>query len=235
MAVAQDLDFDVPRAADVALQKDRVVAEGRAASRLRLVAAVRRDRRRVRTTRMPRPPPPKAALMMSGKPISAATPCGLVERPSTGSSVPGTTGTPAFCARRRAAVLSPSRSSRSALGPTKVMPARVAGAGRSRILRKESVAGMDRVDALLRGPGHDALDVEVGLHRTLALADQVGFVRLEPVQAKAVFLRIDGDGAQPQFVGRAQDANGDFAAIQGKQFFHFAEENGQDVQPFFLE
>ena len=45
------------------------------------------------TTRMPRPPPPKAALMISGKPISP----GDVGRPAgsvTGSSVPGTTGCP---------------------------------------------------------------------------------------------------------------------------------------------
>ena len=70
------------------------------------------------------------------------------------------------------------------------------------------------------GQRDDAFDVQVGFHRALALADQVGFVGLEAVQGEAVFLRIDGDGAQAQFVGRAQDADGDFAAIQGKKFFH---------------
>ena len=40
------------------------------------------------------------------------------------------------------------------------------------------------------------------------------------MQAQAVFLRIDGDGAQAQLVGRAKNADGDFAAVQCQQFFH---------------
>ena len=94
---------------------------------------------------------------------------------------------------------------------------------------------MDRVHFLLAGQANDALHVQVGFYRAFAFADQVGFVGLEAVQGQSVFLGIDGHGAQPQFIGRAQDANRDFAAIQSKQFFHFTEENGQDVQPFFLE
>ena len=77
---------------------------------------------------------------------------------------------------------------------------------------------MDRVDAFFARERHDAVDVEIRLDRALALADQVGFVRLEAVQAEAVFLRVDGDGAQAQFVGGAKNADGDFAAIRGQQF-----------------
>ena len=160
---------------------------------------------------------------------------GLFERRVIAVSVPGTTGMPAFCARRRAAVLSPSRSSSSALGPDEGDAGALAGARQRRILGEEAVARMDRVHVLLAGQGNDALHVQVGFHRAFAFADQVGFVGLEAVQGQAVFLGIDGHGAQAQFIGRAQDANRDFAAIQSKQFFHFAEENGQDVQPFFLE
>jgi hypothetical protein len=43
--------------------------------------------------------------------------------PLTGSGVPGRTGTASFWASRRAAVLSPMRSSSSGRGPTKVIPA----------------------------------------------------------------------------------------------------------------
>ena len=68
--------------------------------------------------------------------------------------------------------------------------------------------------------GDDALDIEIGLDRAFALADQVGFVGLEAVQGEAVFLGIDGDGAQAEFVGRAQNADGDFAAIQSEKFLH---------------
>ena len=78
---------------------------------------------------------------------------------------------------------------------------------------------MDRVDALFRRERDDAFHVQVGLHGTLPLSDQVRFVRLEPVQAEPVFLRIDCDRAQTQFGRRAKDTDGDLAAIQGQQFF----------------
>ena len=79
---------------------------------------------------------------------------------------------------------------------------------------------MNRVHALLFGQRHDAFDIEIGLHRSFALADQVGFVGFEAVQREAVFLGIDGDGAQAQFIGGAENADGDFAAIECEEFFH---------------
>ena len=68
--------------------------------------------------------------MMSGKPIFAAAfsaSANLV----TGFSVPGMTGMRARWASRRAAVLSPSSSRISALGPMKVMPAFSQARGRA--------------------------------------------------------------------------------------------------------
>jgi len=65
VGVAEHLHFDVFRARDVALDEDLVAAKcgGRLALGLgqlvgELVGSI--------TTRMPRPPPPKLALMMSG-------------------------------------------------------------------------------------------------------------------------------------------------------------------------
>ena len=57
--VAEDLHLDVLGAADVALEEDRVVAERRAGFALRLFELAGELGRRCRTTRMPRPPPPK--------------------------------------------------------------------------------------------------------------------------------------------------------------------------------
>ena len=94
------------------------------------------------------------------------------------------------------------------------------GARQRGILGEESVAGVNRVDALLSRQRDDAIHVEIGLDRTLAFADLVRLVGLETVQAEPVLLRVDGDGAQPELSGRAQDADGDLAAVQGKQFFH---------------
>ena len=96
---------------------------------------------------------------------------------------------------------------------------RGASSGQRRILRKKTVARVDGVDAALLGQRHDPIDVEIGLDGSLALADEIGFVRLESMQAEAIFVGIDGGGADLQFVGGAENADGNFAAIQGQKFF----------------
>ena len=88
------------------------------------------------TTRMPRPPPPKLALMITGNPMrraSATTFFGSL----IASSVPGTVGTFAASAIFFASVFSPKRSSSAGDGPTNVMPAAShARANSGRSLRK---------------------------------------------------------------------------------------------------
>src|SRR6185437_8560066 len=64
----------------------------------------------------------------------------------------------------------------------------------------------------------DTIDVEIRRHGTLALADEVSFVRLETMQAEAVFLRVNGHGAQPEFGARAENPDRDLAAIGSEQF-----------------
>ena len=71
------------------------------------------------------------------------------------------------------------------------------------------------------GQRDDAVDVEVRADRLARLADAVGLVRLEAVQGEAVFVRVDGDGADAQLVGRAEDADGDLAAIGDQQLRNF--------------
>ena len=96
----------------------------------------------------------------------------------------------------------------------------LAGPRQRRVFRQKSIARMDGVDALFLRQRDDAVDIQIGLDRAFALADQVGFVGFEAVQAEAVFLRINGHGADAQFIGRAQDADRDFAAVQGEKFTH---------------
>ena len=98
-----------------------------------------------------------------------------------------------------------------------------AGLGEVGILGQEAVAGMDRIDLRFLGDADDVVDVEVGRDRFLAGADQVGLVGLEAVQGEAVFVGVDGDGADAQFAGGAQDADGDFAAVgdqEAADLFH---------------
>ena len=74
---------------------------------------------------------------------------------------------------------------------------------------------MDRVDINGFSQSDDAVDVEIGLDRALVLPDLVGFVGLETVETEAVFFGIDGDCAEAEFIGGAEDADGDFATIEG--------------------
>ena len=76
---------------------------------------------------------------------------------------------------------------------------------------------MNRIDARLARDAQDVGNVEVGLDRALALADQVGLVGLGPMQAEAVLLRVDGDGLEAELVRGAHDANGDLTAIGDQQ------------------
>ena len=87
------------------------------------------------------------------------------------------------------------------------------GPGEAGIFRKKAVAGVDGVHAVLPRQADDAVDVEVGLDRLAGLAEAVGLVGLEAVQGVAILVRVDGDRADAEFVGRAEHANGDLAAI----------------------
>jgi hypothetical protein len=75
--------------------------------------------------RMPRPPPPKAALTSTGVPISAAA---AFSCPASGSlslpkTAPGRTGTPAWRISSLAAIFDPIASMAAGVGPTNVIPA----------------------------------------------------------------------------------------------------------------
>ncbi len=74
------------------------------------------------TTRIPRPPPPAAALIITGKPIRLAMV--KIASPSSGKgpSEPGTVGTPDFFIAAIAATLSPIMRMVSALGPINTKP-----------------------------------------------------------------------------------------------------------------
>lgn len=70
----------------------------------------------------PVPPPPAVAFSMTGNPsfsLSLTASSSL----AISSCVPGSTGTPAFCASSLAVCLKPKVSMLSGLGPTQAMPA----------------------------------------------------------------------------------------------------------------
>ncbi len=72
---------------------------------------------------------------------------------------------------------------------------------------------MDGVHLLDLGEVDDLLDVEVGLQRIVILAHLVGLVRLIAVQGVAVFIGVDGDGADLELRSGPHDAYGDLATV----------------------
>ncbi len=77
---------------------------------------------------------------------------------------------------------------------------------------------MDHGHTLGLGEFHDALVIEIGADRAFRGIELVGFVGLEAVDGKAVFLGEDGYGAETEFGGGAKDTDGDFAAVRGHEF-----------------
>jgi hypothetical protein len=148
----------------------------------------------------------------------------FMSSPST--SVAGITGTPASMATRRALALSPSARMVSAFGPMKAMPGRVAGIHEIGVLRQQAVARVDRVGAAHLGDADDLGDGEIGRDRAQPLADLVGLVGLEPVEAQLVLLGVDRDRPLAQLVGRAHDADRDFAAVGDEDLLELGHEGG---------
>jgi hypothetical protein len=93
-----------------------------------------------------------------------------------------------------------------------------AGAGERGVFRKKAIARMDQRHALRLRQRDDALDVEIRADRTFFPVQAIGFIGFETMDREAVFLGIDGNRAQTQFIGRAEDADRDFAAVGGQQF-----------------
>src|SRR5690606_26390812 len=62
------------------------------------------------------------------------------------------------------------------------------------------------------------VDLQIGLDRTLAPADQISLVRLEAVQRQLVLFGITGNGPQTELIGRTEHPDGDLAAIGDKDF-----------------
>ena len=87
-----------------------------------------------------------------------------------------------------------------------------AGAGEVGVLGEEAVARVDRLGTRLLGVVDDLDDVQIALGRHRR-PDQEGLVGLAHVRRVAVDLRVDGDRADAHLLERAGDADRDLAAV----------------------
>ena len=94
----------------------------------------------VRATLSPRPPPPCAALIATGKPCSLAK-ATISSGVSTGSMVPATSGAPTSAAILRADTLSPSERIAAGGGPIQIRPAAITRSAKSAFSDKKPYPG----------------------------------------------------------------------------------------------
>ena len=123
--IGQQLHFDVARTRETPLEIDRESPKAAPASD-RAARIAEGSSAALLTTRMPLPPPPATAFTMTGNPICARRDRRSphrARRRRAARRCPGTTGTPAAIAARRAAVLLPISAIASGVGPMNVSPA----------------------------------------------------------------------------------------------------------------
>ena len=89
--------------------------------------------------------------------------------------------------------------------------------GKGRILRQETVAGMNGVGTALPGGGQQSLDIEIGLRRRRG-TDLDGFVGQLHRQGVGIGGAVNLNGRNALFPGRADDPHGDLTPIGDQQF-----------------
>jgi hypothetical protein len=89
------------------------------------------------------------------------------------------------------------------------------------VLRKEAIAGVDRIHVRNFGGANEAVNLEIALGCG-GFADADGFVGYLHVHGVDVGFGVDGDGADVQFLAGANDADSDFAAVGYEYFLEHA-------------
>ena len=154
------------------------------------------------TRRIPRPPPPATALTNNGNSISADAATNSSTDDDGADDV--STGRPAFTRRGDRARLVTGQRKHLGFRADEGDALLRAFGGQLRVLRQEPVAGVHRVGAGTARGVHDLADRQIRPDRVADLADLVRLVGLQAVQRISVFVGVDSDGADAEFVGRAK-------------------------------
>jgi len=187
--VAEDLDFQVPGAADEAFEEDRVVTKRRPG----LLTRLGQQRLEIASTLHDSHPPAAAAegglddereADFPGGPLGGLAPGnGLLQAGNYGhAGLPRQAAGRGFIAQKRQDLR---------VRTDESDPGLLARPRQGGVLSQKAISGMDGVDSLLPGQRDDLVHVHVGFHRPLPLADLVSLIGLEPVQTQTVLFRID--------------------------------------------
>ncbi len=163
-------------------------------------------------TRIPFPPPPAAALMITGNPIFFAKPSAS-STSSTGPGVPGTTGNAHSGHRFPRRGLVAHHADLLRCGPDERDVRRGARLGELGVLGEESVAGVDRVGAADLGGGDQPRNAQVRVARRRGTDAHI-IVGEAHVQRLAVGLGVHGHRLDAEFLARADHAERDLSAVR---------------------
>ena len=198
--VAEDLDLDVARPRDVALEEHA----GRRQSSPRLAPGGLERRREVSaasTTRMPRPPPPALALISTRVADRARRAPRSVSSIGRRRGSRAAAGTPCCSASALARALSPSARMAAGGGPTQTSPASMTRLGEVGVFGQKAVAGVDRRGARVAVAAarmRRLVQVAVGGRRR---PDAVRLVGLGDVQRVRIGIRVHRDRANARAGG----------------------------------
>ena len=174
----------------------------------------------LRTMRMPRPPPPADALMITGKPTcrahSMASPS-LARIPSE----PGRMGTPALLHRGSGFFFFAHQPGNFRRRADEFDIASLGDFGEVGIFGQQTVARMDGVHVGDFRRADHRRNVEIAL-RQLRRADANSFVGETDVQRIAVRLAVNGDGADAQLLAGTDHPQGNLSTICDQDFLEHA-------------
>ena len=201
MAIAEHLEFDMPRPLDQPLEVDLGIAEAALRERARALDGAEQFRFVRCAGSMPMPPPPAAGLTSTGKPIARAAAMhrfGLGRQNAAARAI----GMPCCGRQRPRPGLVTHRFQPRGLGPMKRAPASIT-CSRTRRSRPESRSPDGAVGAALRADHvQQRILVEVALARGRCRSYRMAFVGHRKVRQVAVRFRIDGHAGDAQLLQR---------------------------------
>jgi hypothetical protein len=72
---------------------------------------------------------------------------------------------------------------------------------------------VNSVDPVLQTQANDTIDIEVRSNRFAWATDLIGFVCFKAVEGETIFVRVDGDRSNFDFMCASKDSGCNFAAI----------------------
>ncbi len=218
--ICQYLDLDMPRPLDIAFDVNRAVLECRESLGLCQTRAGWPSSSSVRTIRIPRPPPPAAALMITGNPIFFAEYLCLVSGfdriRAAGQNRNAGRGHRPSCLDLIAHHADHIRSR-----PDEFDVAVFADLGEGLGFGKKAISRMDGVDVSDLGRTDDRGNIQIALGRRRR-SDAYSLIGISDMQSFAISLGMHGDGLYPHLLARPNDPARDLATIGYQNFADLA-------------